>query len=95
MKTYYWSRNGFLLFLAFLIFEVGFSPSAYSDGMADDHKGHNMSSPSEMGSMDHGTAKMSDNRRHSMTMGKSMEMKRPVRIEEGKIYSPPPPLMGK
>ncbi|MCH8312617.1 MAG: hypothetical protein IID17_06490, partial [Nitrospinae bacterium] len=38
---------------------------------------------------------MSDNMEHSMTMGQSMELKRPVRIEEGKIYSPPPPLMGK
>jgi len=95
MKTYCGSRNGFLFFLLFLIFEVGFSSDAYSDGMADDHKGHKMISPSEMGSMDHGNAKMSDNMGHSMTMGKSMEMKRPVRIEEGKVYSPPPPLMGK
>jgi len=95
MKTYCGSRNGFFFFLVFLIFEIGFSSDATSGEMADDHKGHNTISSSEMGSMNQGNAKMSDNMEHSMTMGESMKMKRPVRIEEGKIYSSPPLLMGK
>jgi len=88
MKTYCWSRNGFLFFLVLLIFEIGFSSEVYSEEMADDHKGHNAISSSEMGSMDHGNSKMSDNMK-PMTMGKSMEMKRPVRWEDGRAYSPP------
>ncbi|GJL78189.1 MAG: hypothetical protein NPINA01_11780 [Nitrospinaceae bacterium] len=63
--------------------------------MAEDHQGHSMSSSSEIVSTDHGNAKISGNVEPSMTRDESMDMKRPVRIEEGKIYSPPPPLMGK
>ena len=93
MKTYCGSRNGFFFFLVSLIFEFGFSYNVYSGEMADDHKGHNTISSSEMGSMDHGNSKKSDNMK-PMTMGKSMEMKRPIRIEEGRAYFPPPALMG-
>ncbi|MCH8209391.1 MAG: multicopper oxidase domain-containing protein, partial [Nitrospinae bacterium] len=94
MKTFGWSRNGFFFLLVFIIFEIGLSSDVYSEEMDDHHKGHNTISSSEMGSMDHGNAKMSNNMGHSMTMGKPMEMKRPVRWEEGRTYSPPPALMG-
>ncbi|MFQ5449246.1 MAG: multicopper oxidase domain-containing protein [Nitrospinaceae bacterium] len=49
----------------------------------------------KMDAMGHGDLKISDHPGHPMAIGKPMEMARPVRIEEGKIYSPPPPLMGK